>query len=134
MPLEVGDRVDARRRVDVLLDAERAGTVVTDGDVLLQRLVEGGVVVVAFEFGNPLDSRAVEDDLDVVAVGLLELFGRFEGVRETRRGSERVKRVRTTDQRAGSLRPASDEVTVRFGAGENHDGYFRHVRVVGGAG
>jgi hypothetical protein len=92
--VRVGDRV---------LDAERPGTVVTDRRVLPDRPIE--LVVVALfilEFGDPLRSGPVEDEFDLVAVGLGELPCGFEAVDE----------------------PA--EVFVTVGSRENDDCCFRH--------
>jgi hypothetical protein len=70
--------------VDDVVDAERAGAVVTDGRVVANRLIEFVVVAgLVFEFGNPLRASAVEDEFDVVALDFGELLGRFEPVRET---------------------------------------------------
>jgi len=98
----VVDRHDPRV-VDRLVDAERAGTEVTDRRLVADRLIEFVVVaVLVFELGNPLRSRAVirtlcvltcskiaqrfstvEDQFQFVRVVLGELLGRFETVDES---------------------------------------------------
>jgi hypothetical protein len=86
-----------------VLDAERAGTVVTDRGVVAHRLVELVVVaLLVFQLRDPLCPGAVEDDLDLVALGLGELLRGLQPVRE------------------------ATVVGVRFVAGEDHDCGFCH--------
>lgn len=69
--------------VDRLVDAERAGTVVTGRRLVADRLVELVVVVVlVFQFRDPLGPGPVEDELEVVIGVLGELLGCLEAVDE----------------------------------------------------
>jgi hypothetical protein len=89
--------------VNLVRDAEGPATEVTGGGVLPQGLVEVVVVVVlVFEFGDSLRARAVEDEFDLV----------FGVVGELLRGLESVEDAAV--------------VCVRFVAGQDHDGCFRH--------